>query len=301
MAEVLHVVEFLSVDIVLFGLIVLLVLTLSVGLMRHRRCNIGQGLLKSINEVVGFGNGKRLVVVVGVLFASQLGIIFVQLSDEILDSQDVISSRLFLYVPRLDDMFKKEDWYKRWDEEDKLKQKVLKQEFSRADFAPQVKQLLARHLPPNKDGFCRMENIDRCCEPEKKYDCAKGLFQHANAVVIGNRGDDNQREALRHEDYAVQLLSVIFVGTWILIVATFFGPVVFAVGAACKQSVCRSAMIRKLGWAVMFLVVLWFVEGAFLRLWTEQSIRYNRKLLHAYIAIASYGDPAMDIPIVKQP
>ena len=48
-------------------------------------------------------------------------------------------------------------------------------------------------------------------------------------------------------------------------------------------------------------MILWILEGITLRLWTEQSTRYNRRLVHSYISIASYGDPAMDIPIVESP
>ena len=134
-----------------------------------------------------------------------------------------------------------------------------------------------------------------CFESNDKDDCAKGFFQHANAVVMGDRGYEDQREELRHEKYTVNLLSSVFVGTWLLIGATVLGPFFYA---GWKLLTCHrnKARLLQLFHAVLFIFLMWIAEGFTLRLWTEQSIRYNRRLVHAYIAIASYGDPAMSIP-----
>ena len=122
-----------------------------------------------------------------------------------------------------------------------------------------------------------------------------GFFQHANAVIAGGRGGGEQREALRHEKHAVQLLSVVFVGIWI---AIFVTAAPFAVSVR-NLFVDRSNVANNLlalGQVVAFVLLLWFAEGVMLRLWTEQTQGYYRRVVHSYVAIASYGDPAMDVP-----
>ena len=293
MAELAHIIEFISIDVVFIGLVVSLIGVLTVGIWKCRRDGVFQGLLEGsrIAKCLLESKDKKslIVLAIGLVLASQLGIVFERLADEILDSQEVIESGLFLYFPEFDKIYRGKLSGK-WKEEDLLKLAAIKDAFKRADFAPKIKELLSRHLPP-KDGSC--------CKPkDKKDDCAKGFFQHANAVVIGEHGSESQRDELRHEKYIVRLLSVSFVGTWILIIAIFFGPFVSAGYSAIWSQHCKEGLLR-LRAAVVFLLLFWVVEGAILRLWTEQSIRHNRRLVHAYIAIASYGDPAMDIPVVE--
>ena len=159
--------------------------------------------------------------------------------------------------------------------------KALKDASVRADFVQAIQVLLRRHIPIEKTGSCA-----------KGDDCSKGFFQHANAVVMGHRANDGHRDELRHEKHVVRLLSVIFVGTWVLLLTTLVG-LVCSVGLTVlnKKKKRHHALIR----TVLLLLLLWILEGLTLRLWTEQSIRYNRRLIHAYISIASHGDPAMDM------
>ena len=112
-------------------------------------------------------------------------------------------------------------------------------------------------------------------------------------------GAMNQREQLRREKYTVYLLSVMFVGTWILLLATLVGPVPIGAWRVGSSLWTGAGAPRKawvfVGQALVALILLWIAEGFILRLWTEQSVRYNRRLVHAYVYIAGYGDGAMDI------
>lgn len=294
MAELAHVIEYLSVDVVLIGLIFSLFLALSCSIWRCRSSSVCEGLSEGFKGVRRFvrRQNSRVYTVVFVVVASQIGTILVRLSDEVLDSQKAINSRCFLYVPAFGDICRLESWIgeeERWQEEDLLKLEVLKDTFKRSDFTPEIMNLLERHLP-HPEGSC--------FESNDKEDCAKGFFQHAHAVVMGERGYEDQREELRHEKYTVKLLSSVFVGSWLLLGATVFGPLFFA-GRKLLSCHRNKARLVQLFHAVVFIFLVWTAEGFTLRLWTEQSIRYNRRLVHAYIAIASFGDPAMDIPNIE--
>ena len=221
MAELAHLLESLGIEVVLIGLVVLLFLALARVIWKSRHCSVSQGLLEDRETVKPlFEKGKLFWVVLAaaLVVASQLGTIFVLISDEVLDSNKLIKCPLFLYVPALSDIVGL-NFSGKWDEEDQLKLIVLEDESERTDFTPKIKCVLKSHLPQEKGGRC---------PNDIKYDCAKGFFQHANAVVISNRGGDIQRDELRHEKHVVRLLAVIFVGIWILI-ATLVWPFIIGV------------------------------------------------------------------------
>ena len=291
MAEFAHLIESLSMEVVLIGLVVSLFVLLAHVVWNCRDRGVRQALSEDLETVKRWSeNGKLfwLVLAAVLVIASQLGTIFVVVSDEVLDSKKLIESRLFLYVPPFGKTLQWDSYCKKWKEEDQLKLDVLKDASERAEFAREIKVVLKRHLPEDKGGRC--SNCD-------EDDCAKGFFQHANAVVIGDHGGDGPRDELRHEKHVVRLLSIIFVGIWLLFFVALLGPFVTAVWDMLKKRRHWKALVR----AVVFLAILWILEGMTLRLWTEQSKRYNRRLVHFYVAIASYGDPAMNIPIVKSP
>ena len=298
MGDLIHLIEYISVDVLLIGVVFSLFLVLSWSMLNHWQEGVCRGISKALDYIGEPKQRSWLYLAVLVVLASQLGTVLVRLSDEVLDS-DAITAFIFLYVPAIGDISDRNEWGKNWKEEDLLKLQVIRDGLHRADFAPAIKGLLRRHLPP-PEGFC--------FPPRDEDDCAKGFFQHANAVVIGDRGSDAQRDELRHEKYIVYLLSVLFVGIWILILPIFFVllPVafcqlVFECYTELKATQRPRSMTRiwgiskRLVTAIFVFFLLWCAEGFILRLWTEQSVRYNRRLLHAYVNIAGYGDPAMGI------
>ena len=293
MAEIAYLIESLSIGVVLIGFVVLLFLVLSIEVWRHRRSSISADFLKALGEdvksVISSLEGRRYswVPVAGALIlASQLGTMFVRISDEILDSEELIACELFFYVPEFREIFncKFGGFLNDWKDEDELRLIALQQALRRTDFSPEITATLERHITPSGGDFP--------CVREKN-ELVKGFFQHANAVVIGRHGSAGQLDELRHDRHAIQLFSVIFVGTWMLLLATLCGPVISSSVAFLKGH----GTYRPLCKALLFLLILWILEGLTLRLWTEQSRGGNRRLIHSYVTIASYGDPAMGIEI----
>lgn len=297
MAEIAHLIESLSIGVVLIGFVVLSFLALSIEAWRHRRCQFDTHLMqvlgRDFRSVISWLGGEKYswVIVAGALIlASQLGTIFVRISDEILDSEELIASELFFYVPEFREIFncKFGGFLNDWKDEDELRLIALKQVSRRTHFSPEVNDVMERHLPPYGGNFASAPKHD---------DSVKGFFLHANAVVISERGSAGQRDELRHDRHAVQLFSVIFVATWMLLLATLCGPVLSASVKALKGQGAYRSLYR----AVLFLLLLWIFEGLILRLWTEQSRGSNRRLIHSYVTIASHGDPAMGIGIAEDP
>lgn len=295
MTELVHLLEYISIDVVLIGLVFSVFLMLSHSIWKHRHLGVGPAVSEGLDGMRRFAEEPRVSwvhPVAMVVLASQIGTVLVRLSDEILDSNAAIEAPIFLYVPEIGNISEWSSWFAdEWEEEDELKLRVIEDGLERADFSAEVKGLLRRHLPPPEGS---------CFPPKGTDDCAKGFFQHANAVVLSDRGGDEQREELRREKYTVYLLSVLFVGTWIVVLATLAGPMLVAV-CSSRAGILKAwtghgiRALAPLGKVFLALLLLWVAEGFILRLWTEQSVRYNRRLLHAYVEIASYGDAAMDI------
>lgn len=219
MQELVPLLEYISIDVVLIGLVFSLFLALSWSVWANRHLGACHGAKAGLRLISAFARTAPKTSwtypVMLLVVSSQVGTVLVRLSDEILDS-DVITNPLFLYVPKIGDLDKPTHWLTgEWKEEDLLKVEVLNDALTRADFSPQIKTLLKRHLPyPH----------GHCSKTKDEDDCAKGFFQHANAVVRSDRGSDAQREDLRRQQYIVYLLSVIFVGTWLLLLTMLVGP-----------------------------------------------------------------------------
>ena len=122
MTELVHLIEYVSTDVVLIGLVFSLFLALSKNIWEHRRLGVAQGVSNGLGRIVDFAEDRETswVYLVGiVVVASQAGTILVRLSDEILDSDDAIRLPIFLYVPEIGDFGQLESWRDEdWDEED---------------------------------------------------------------------------------------------------------------------------------------------------------------------------------------
>ena len=234
MAEFAHLIESLSIGVGLIGFVVLLFLLLSIEVWRHRHCSIGTHFLKAlgndIKRVISWLEGKRfswVPVAAALILASQLGTMFVRISDEILDSEELIACEIFFYVPEFREIFncKFGGFLNDWKDEDELRMIALQQVVNRTNFSSKITAALERHITPYDGDFP---------SARKNAELVKGFFHHANAVVIGTRGSAGQLDELRRDRHAIQLFSVIFVGTWMLLLATLCGPVFSASVKALK-------------------------------------------------------------------
>ena len=327
MKDFVQLVEFVSIDIALIGFLVLYILALAVESYRHSSWSIWRTNVVILERLQNWRrNGKNsdhekagsyLIVIGLVLVASALGTIFSVIADEVLDSPK-IESEVYFYVPELKDWDELKNWgipiittygdRDKWKEEDTIKVDVLFKVNRRKQLKnTKLDAVFRRHLPCGKESSpdkCTpgewqklKSNGETVCGDTFWDDCPKGLFQHASAFVT-EKASGATKNRVRRERYAVELLSVVFVGIWIVLLAKVFG----LFKGSLRE---RWFWFKGIGWPrrgkvmltfILTVLGLWIAEGVAIRLWTEQLKGYDHTLLSSYATVASFGDPAMGIP-----
>lgn len=300
MSEIVRIVEQIGIDIVLTGVFVLA--TFFFGWSIGRATTVLEGIttvtgdipkaaqhLCSMLTIAPSGDRRpwmSIVAGVGILaLAAMTGRVFTLIGDEVLDS-DLIAEPVFLYVPPLGELRKREwDNESEWDDEDTIKRQTLKDAREWSRFVSPIHDVLGRHVDQSE--------VKSSCG-DSRNDCARGFFQHANAI-IRERASDETRGMLSREASIAEFLSVVFVSVWVLFFATLFGPVRKSLMPLIVQP-GKKELWGKLAKNITFLAWLWIAEGIALRLWTEQTTLLDRRVIYSYLAIASEGDPAMGVP-----
>jgi hypothetical protein len=302
MKDTSQLIELIGFDILFMGLITALTFSLARSLVFTPPWNAWNGAKDGARRFLGHVSSKPFVTLIALVFcAAGVGHVLTVLSDELLDGGTLISKRGFPYIPPLDDLEPKR-WGGHWMEEDLLKAQALEDVESRLNGADHIQDVLRQRLAKYPEGLDVRSIRDLTPEEleEVQLDDVKGFFQHVKATVEA-RGNERVLADLRRGLTSLKLLSTFFFDALVLLVAFLVGLARWlgsrrgAGERAPTVRVDRKERLRRFALSLWWGMLLWLCVGGTLRLWTEHTVSWHKRLLHAYVVIAADGDPVVGI------
>ena len=204
-------------------------------------------------------------------------------ADELLDGGFV--SHFPAIPPSIGDFAEYEKWREGWTERFLEEDEIKIDEVSRLPNILNESELriVSRHIPEIELPPVNGKGVE---EKRSFEGHVKGLFQHADAAIFAS-GKHDLIEGIRVEDNALKIHRILLLGVLVTSVVSFFALgrwLILERGSLTVLAVLREVTLAM---AAIFMVFL------SIRMWTEQSKRLYKRVIHSYVAVALESDERM--------